>query len=379
MQASAVPTSFPAVWGNSAGSGFIRAIPTASQIGSQNGAASLADGFPPNTFIQEAAGGVPPFGQDTNGILNQITAGVQWTQVGGEPTYSSAFSTAIGGYPNGAILQSEDGTGFWRSTVDNNTSDPDTGGANWLPMFFGTSATVALTNANVTLSAVQYSKPLIILSGTLTGNVVLTFPMITQTWTVINATIGAFSVSAIAGGSAVVLVQGYSSSLRGNGSGVFIDKIQTGAVASGSGNLTLASNALINCTNLSGSAQVPLQCGLPTSAAEVVLLGQFLSTIGSGNAAISIPTMIGGVLKTLIFQVGSVSLTAASGGTTNEAFNLTVPYTTTHIWAISSFGGNAPPANGSPAAAPFSLTQVEISLVTQNAGSFAIQYASIGY
>lgn len=230
MQASQSPASFVAPFANSAGAGFIRTIPTNSQIGIQAGAASLHDGFPPVCFIPVAAGGTPPWGQDTNGILNQATAGVQWTQVGGQPVYNGTFSTAIGGYPNGAILQSADGTGFWRSMADNNTSNPDTGGANWAPMFFSTSASIALTNANVTLSAAQYSKPIIVLTGTMTGNVALTFPAFVQQWAVINATTGAFSVTALtSGGASVTLAQGGKALLRGNGTNVVVDPLQVGA------------------------------------------------------------------------------------------------------------------------------------------------------
>jgi hypothetical protein len=82
-----------------------------------NGAASLTDGFPPLTFLAVTAGGVPPFGQDMNGLLNQITAGVRWEQVGGQPVYNATFANAIGGYPNGAVLQRADGSGFRRNTA----------------------------------------------------------------------------------------------------------------------------------------------------------------------------------------------------------------------------------------------------------------------
>lgn len=230
MLASSAPTSFVAPFANAAGAGFIRSIPVNSQIGITAGAASLADGYPPVCFVPVAAGGTPPFGQDTNGVLNQISAGVQWTQVGGEPVFNSAFATAIGGYPNGAILQSADGTGFWRSTVDNNTSNPDTGGANWLPMFFSTSAAIALSNANVTLTAAQYSKPIIVLTGTLTAAVALTFPAFVHQWAVINSTTGAFAVTALtSGGTAVTLAQGSKTELRGSGTNVVIDPLQVGA------------------------------------------------------------------------------------------------------------------------------------------------------
>jgi hypothetical protein len=131
MQLSQVPTKFPIPWGSSAGSGFIRSVPTASQVGIQNGAASLTDGFPPLNFLPVGSGGVPPFGQDMNGILNQITLWNQWNGAGGLCLYDSVFSADIGGYPKGAILASSTAGQIWLNTVDNNTSNPDASGTGW--------------------------------------------------------------------------------------------------------------------------------------------------------------------------------------------------------------------------------------------------------
>jgi hypothetical protein len=140
MQDSNIPTKFPIPWANGAGSPYINPVPTPSQQGIKNGAASLTDGFPPNCFIAYAAGGAGPFGADTNGILNQITAWLQWAQAGGPITYDGTFQAAIGGYPKGTVIASGTTAGLlWLSTVDNNTSDPDTGGANW-------TKTIALQN-----------------------------------------------------------------------------------------------------------------------------------------------------------------------------------------------------------------------------------------
>lgn len=125
MQSSDIPSKFPIPFANAAGAGFIRPIPEASQVGIQPGAASLTDGFPPLTMTPLSAGGVPPAGADFNGILNLITAVQQWQCAGGIFKYDSAFSTSISGYPKGCILSSSDGTKLWRSTVDNNTTDPD--------------------------------------------------------------------------------------------------------------------------------------------------------------------------------------------------------------------------------------------------------------
>lgn len=129
---SNIPPKFQIPWGNGAVAPYIRSIPQPSQIGIQNCAASLTDGFPPLTFVPLSSGGCPPFGQDFNGILKQITQWNRWAGAGEPLLYDSTFSTAIGGYPKGARLTVAASPGcVWLSLVDNNTSNPDTGGANW--------------------------------------------------------------------------------------------------------------------------------------------------------------------------------------------------------------------------------------------------------
>lgn len=129
MQLSQIPTQVPLPF---AANGTKNAIPEASQIGVTPGAASLNDGFPPLTFTPLAAGGVPPSGADFNGILNLLSQNTQWQNAGGFFPYSASFSTAIGGYPKTALLAKASGLGFWLNLVDNNTTDPDTGGAGWI-------------------------------------------------------------------------------------------------------------------------------------------------------------------------------------------------------------------------------------------------------
>jgi hypothetical protein len=130
MEASGIPTKFPLVWAEGAASGNITTpIPNTS---STLGRASLTLGFPPATAVPIAAGGSWPFQQDFNGILQEITQWNQWQQAGGPIAYDATFQTAIGGYPKGAVLSAASIGGFWLSTVDNNTTDPDTGGAGWV-------------------------------------------------------------------------------------------------------------------------------------------------------------------------------------------------------------------------------------------------------
>lgn len=129
---SAAPTKIQIPFANSAGGAYVRTVPIASQIGIQNGAASYTDGFPPLNFTPINAGGVPPFGQDMNGILRDVSAHARWWAAGGPVYYDGTYQTNIGGYPKGAIVQSAITTGLlWVSTADNNVANPDTGGAGW--------------------------------------------------------------------------------------------------------------------------------------------------------------------------------------------------------------------------------------------------------
>lgn len=124
-------------------SGQKQPIPVASQIGIEDGRASYSDGFPPLTRTPLAAGGVPPFGTDMNGILNAITLIQQWQSAGGMFTFDAAFAASIGGYAKGAMLVKADGSGYWRNNVENNVSNPDTGGADWAAIVQPSSSSVA--------------------------------------------------------------------------------------------------------------------------------------------------------------------------------------------------------------------------------------------
>lgn len=146
MKDTSIPAKFPIPFASSAASGNVRAIP--QNPTSQVGAASLLVGFPPENFIPEAAGGVPPFGEDLNGILLEVTQWLQWYQAGAPIEWDSSFSAAIGGYPKGALVASATTFGlYWLSTADNNLTNPDAGGAGWttwpLPAYYGDDAGVA--------------------------------------------------------------------------------------------------------------------------------------------------------------------------------------------------------------------------------------------
>jgi hypothetical protein len=89
--------------------------------------------------------------QDFNGILFQTTAWARWQAVGGLVPYDAAFSAAVGGYPAGGTVLSATTPGrVWISSADNNTTNPDSGGANWLALMLA-SDVIAPATANVTV------------------------------------------------------------------------------------------------------------------------------------------------------------------------------------------------------------------------------------
>ena len=206
-----LPTQFSEAFGVNADPSTINPIPPTT---STPGEASFDKGFPLTTMTAPASGGVPPFGQDFNGLLFQITGVLAYLNSGQAFPYNSALSTALGGYPPGAVVMSSrtdfPGTGFWLNKLANNTSDPDGGSpVGWVPINNYGVTTVALAAVDVTLSAQQYARYLIVLTGTLTANVNLVFPALIDEWLIVNTCTGAHTVTAkTASGTGVVVPAG---------------------------------------------------------------------------------------------------------------------------------------------------------------------------
>jgi hypothetical protein len=143
-------------------------IPVPSQIPITPGAASWTDGFPPLTMTAVSAGGIPPSGLDFNGILNALSALSLWYNAGAGFPYDAAFSATIGGYPKGARVLQASGNGYWRSAVDNNLTDPDTGGAGWVPegasflssVYASAQQTLAIGTSKVIFDTVEFDDGL---------------------------------------------------------------------------------------------------------------------------------------------------------------------------------------------------------------------------
>jgi hypothetical protein len=231
------PTPTPIVkpFGYAAAGSFIQVpIPDTTVVA---GRASFENGFPPVTFQEKVAGGIPPNGADFNGILYQVTSYLVAVQAGQTPKYNGTVSTALGGYQKGAVLAMADDTGLWISLVDANTADPDAGSANWAPLYrYDYTEKNSLTGGVVTLSFAEACAPVIVLAGALVANLQLVLPNLKQEWRIVNLTTGLFTTTVrTAAGVGVLVPQGgfaNATPVYGNGVDIFYDAAPLSITAS---------------------------------------------------------------------------------------------------------------------------------------------------
>lgn len=110
-------------------SGLKNPIPPAANPAT--GRAGFDQGFSAINMTAKEAGGIPPFGQDFNGIFYEVTSILRYMQAGGQPTFDATLATAIGGYPKGAMVLGSDGVTLWQSKVDSNSTNPNVAPENW--------------------------------------------------------------------------------------------------------------------------------------------------------------------------------------------------------------------------------------------------------
>jgi hypothetical protein len=185
--------------------------------GSPANAASWSQGFPSITMQPEVSGGLPPLGQDFNGILQTITQAICALQAGQPYEFNSSYSTAIGGYDKGALLGMGDGTGLWINALTGNETNPDDDAhaANWVPgISIGIAAVASLTGGTVTAPPSVYRRYIITLAGTLSSNLNYVLPAnASQQWLIVNNTTGAYTTTVkTPSGTGVAIPQGGPSS-----------------------------------------------------------------------------------------------------------------------------------------------------------------------
>ena len=129
----------------------------------------------------------------------------------------------------------------WDQPLNNNTTILDAA--------FGNTTSIALTNANVTLTSTQLQVMQVKFTGAISANIIVTVPAIGGRWTFTNATSGAYTVTiASAGaGTSVVAPQGYSTLMFSDGTNIVL---ADGGVISGGNLATLnvSGNSVLGAT-----------------------------------------------------------------------------------------------------------------------------------
>ena len=207
--------------------------------------ASFTQGFPPVTMLPISSGGIPPSGDDFNGLFYDYSSHVVWINAGGQYRFDSALSTAMGGYPKGMVLQNNAGTANYVSLIDNNTNDFNSDatqiGVTWAP-YSGkafSNASITTTGGNVTLTAIQAVASLITVTGTLTSNATLTIPAVLSEYIVVNSTTGAYTLTVLpTGGAGVPIRQGGADSIYCDGTNAYYQ--QASAITQSPGDASIA-------------------------------------------------------------------------------------------------------------------------------------------
>ncbi len=88
----------------------------------EEGRVSYNTGFPEITMLPKEAGGLPPLGQDMNGILYDLSENIVYNQAGGTYGLNEDIITNRGGYPKNAMLIEEDNK-IYLSKHNNNISN----------------------------------------------------------------------------------------------------------------------------------------------------------------------------------------------------------------------------------------------------------------
>ena len=335
MQSTNIPSKIPLPFAYAASSGYINTIPAASQIGITNGRASLHDGFPPDTFSPISSGGVPPFGGDFNGILNEITAIQQWQEAGGFFPFDPTFATAVGGYPRGAIIQSSTGVGFWISTAENNSNNPDSGGAGWVPTAFYGLTSVPISGTSFTVTNLEAAYPIISFTGTITGTCVVTMPTFQSDWIVVNNTTGGFPLQIkTASGTGITLNNNQSTVIYGDGTNIYFSttsavasfNARVGAVTLNAGDVTSALGFTpYNATNPAGYITAPTGLGWGGTSWQNITSSRASGTLYTNSMPypimVSITYLYSATLTDLMVYVNGINILIQDGAAVNNYEN----------------------------------------------------------
>ncbi|AVH85346.1 hypothetical protein RsoM2USA_418 [Ralstonia phage RsoM2USA] len=289
----------------------------ASDVTGVGGALTASPGFTGTPTAPTATAGTNTTQIATTAFVQTAIAGVSGVSSFNTRTGAVTLTAADVSNVGGAMTASPSFSGTPTApnpTIGTNTNQIAT--AQFVESTLFTASSVALSNANVTLSASQYGACIIKLTGTLTANVSITFPTSGQ-WDVYNATSGSFTVTLTNGtGSNVVAPQGTVTVVMSDNTAGMIN---TSAYAAanvariacnipGSPNVTTETFYLFGqaCTlpaNLTGATAYGVAAA-SSSAPYTVNVYKYVGTSSSG-------TQVG----TITVNPGSTSTFATTGGT----------------------------------------------------------------
>ena len=173
------PIHIPAVF---AEGGTKNTIEKTLQVGQPPEAFTWVNGTPNITMNPIADGGKAPRGQDFNGVMNAICEHTVFGQSGGRYKWSQDVIDNYGGYPSGAIVQSNDETKEFRSLADNNTQNPNSGlGSTWVvyagtgSVPLGTSSVAGLLKVLNTLTSTDVASALSAAQGKILADIFANF------------------------------------------------------------------------------------------------------------------------------------------------------------------------------------------------------------
>lgn len=352
MSGAAYPPNLLQPIASEAGSSFItNPLPLAPPSSPAN-ALSIQDGFPPNTMQSELSGGKPPRGQDMNGLAFLLSSHTWFLECGQLYQYNATLAAAIGGYAAGTILGMLDGTGTWLCITDANSTDPDAGGAGWVPLTStGTATITGLTGGTVVVPPAQAKKNVVILQGVLTSNLTLQLPAAAdQQWLIVNQTSGAFTTTIVttAGGSVGVVAP-------------------QGGFAAPLGVYTAGDN---NVYPTVAPLSIPISQGAdPLTIAQRTNLGYLLAVYFNQSSGLETPT-VGAVFVQNSAADGylrKISLTNFEAqlllqGMGGQLVNGQVPYSVVQQWASTFFNNAA--LTGTPTAPSAALGTSNTQIAT---------------
>lgn len=312
------------VFGYDAGAPYIQdPIPDATVT---PGRASFEQGFPPSSMTAKVAGGIPPFGQDMNGILAMITNNLAGLNAGQINVYDGTFATDIGGYAKGAILGMADGTGWWINLTAANATDPDANGAGWAPVYrYDWTSITGLVGGTRTLTKMEARSRVIVLNGVLGSNQAVEFPTDLREWLIVNSTTGAFTLTCkTAAGTGVVVPNGGGSNatqIYGDGTNIYYAAAPTSITVD--------------------QAATPLSVAQRTAAGALVASlfndGSDLQNTFGGTRSVSATSISYPLPGGVILKAGRVTVTI-DGGTQLVTFPVAFPNTC--IAVVLSGGGS---------------------------------------